>query len=87
MEDGSSFKCPILVFLSSASLNLRFAKETPGVLRWVLERGNYHVLPLARPHRALKITRTTSSYVCIVLGSGGHTAEMPSLLHSIDLDR
>ncbi|CAD6565852.1 MAG: hypothetical protein ASARMPREDX12_004802 [Alectoria sarmentosa] len=42
-EEGSSFKCPILVFLSSASLNPTFSGATPWLLHWVLERGCYYI--------------------------------------------
>ena len=42
-EGGSGFKCPILVFLSSASLNPTFSKATPWLLQWVLERGCFYV--------------------------------------------
>lgn len=42
-EGGSSFKCPILVFLSSASLNPTFSEATPWLAHWVLERGCYYV--------------------------------------------
>ena len=42
-EEGSSFKCPILVFLTSASLNPTFSNATPWLLHWVLERGCYYV--------------------------------------------
>ncbi|MCJ1457799.1 hypothetical protein MMC28_008168 [Mycoblastus sanguinarius] len=46
-EEGSNFKCPILVFLSSASLNPQLSKNTPlvvqQVVHWVLERGCYYV--------------------------------------------
>lgn len=42
-EEGPNFKCPVLVFLSSASLNPRFMKKQPGALRWILERGNFYV--------------------------------------------
>lgn len=42
-EEGSSFKCPILVSLSSASLNPTFAKASPGLLHWVLHRACYYV--------------------------------------------
>ena len=40
-EEGPSFKCPILVFLSSASLNPRFMGDAPWILQWIFERGNY----------------------------------------------
>ncbi len=42
-EEGSSFKCPILVFLSSASLNPTFSGPQPRLLHWVLQRGCYYV--------------------------------------------
>ena len=42
-EQGSSFKCPILVFLSSASLNPHFMANAPRILQWVLERANYYI--------------------------------------------
>lgn len=42
-EGGSNFKCPILVFLSSASLNPTFSEATPWLLHWVLDRGCYYV--------------------------------------------
>ena len=42
-EEGSSFKCPILVFLSSASLNPTFSEATPWLAYWILERGCYYV--------------------------------------------
>ena len=42
-EKGSTFNPPILVFLSSASLNPTFSEATPRLLHWVLERGCFHV--------------------------------------------
>ena len=42
-EETSSFKCPILVFLSSCSLNPSFSEAQPWLLHWVLERGCYYV--------------------------------------------
>ncbi len=42
-EQGSSFKCPTLVFLSSASLNPTFSEATPRLLHWVLEHGCCYV--------------------------------------------
>ena len=40
---GSNFNCPILVFLSSASLNPTFSEATPWLLHWVLDRGCYYI--------------------------------------------
>ena len=57
-KEESSFKCPTLVFLSSASLNPRFAEAAPRVLVWVLERGNYYVYKdLATAVEYLKVQR------------------------------
>ena len=42
-EEGPTFKCPILVFLSSASLNPTFSSHKPRLLHWVLERGCFYV--------------------------------------------
>ena len=42
-EEGSSFKCPILVFLSSASLNPTFWNAQPGLAHFVLERGCHYI--------------------------------------------
>ena len=42
-EEGSGFRCPTLVVLSSASLNPKFSKHTPWFVHWVLERGCYYV--------------------------------------------
>ena len=42
-EEGSTFKCPVLVFLTSASLNPTFSEATPQPLHWVLERGAFYV--------------------------------------------
>lgn len=42
-EEGPTFKCPIVVFLSSASLNPTFSRTTPRLLHWVLERGCFYV--------------------------------------------
>ena len=42
-EEGLNFKCPILVFLSSACLNPHFVEATPRMVTWVIERGNYYV--------------------------------------------
>ena len=41
--EKEKFKCPVVVFLSSATINPIFAAEVPRLLHWVLERGNYHV--------------------------------------------
>ena len=41
--EGSDFKCPILVFLSSSSLNPVFTKGKPRPLLWVLHRGAFYV--------------------------------------------
>ena len=42
-EEGPGFKCPILVFLSSASLSPTFSEDMPRLLHWVLERGSFYV--------------------------------------------
>lgn len=42
-EGGPSFRCPVLVFLSSASLNPRLDEATPRILDWVLERGAWYI--------------------------------------------
>ena len=42
-EKSSTFKCPILVLLSSAHLNPTFVEATPRLLHWVLDRGAFYV--------------------------------------------
>ena len=73
-EEGSSFKCPILVFLSSASLNPTFWNAQPWPAHWLLERALYYVYgDLRESIEYLK----EQSWIPLI------TAEPPGLTHDI----
>lgn len=73
-EEGPSFKCPILVFLSSASLNPRLIGDAPWITQWVVERANYHVYgDLAKAIAYLK----EQTWIPLI------TAEPPALVKDI----
>ena len=73
-EEGSSFKCPVLIFLSSASLNPTFSEATPRLLRWVLERGCFYVYGDLR--KAIEFLKE-QSWIPLI------TAEPPALTKDI----
>ena len=73
-EEGSRFKCPILVFLSSASLNPTFSEATPRLLHWVLERGSFYVYGDLR--KAIEFLKE-QSWIPLI------TAEPPALTKDI----
>ena len=73
-EEGSSFKCPILVFLSSASLNPTFWEAQPRLAHWVLGHALHYVYGDLRESIAyLK----EQSWIPLI------TAEPPALTHDI----
>ena len=73
-EQGSSFTCPILVFLSSASLNPTFYEATPQLGHWVLSRGCYYIYGDLRV--AIGYLKE-QSWIPLI------TAEPPALTHDI----
>lgn len=73
-EEGSSFWCPMLVVLSSASLNPRFKQRSPRIVQWVLARGCYYVYDdLAKAIEYLK----EQTWIPLI------TAEPPGLVQDI----
>lgn len=73
-DEGPTFKCPILVFLTSASLNPTFSESTPRLLHWVLERGCYYIYEDLR--KSIKYLKE-QSWIPLI------TAEPPALIKDI----
>ena len=73
-ENGSQFKCPTLVFLTSASLNPNLSAHTPRLIHWVLERACFYVYGDLR--KAVEYLKE-QSWIPLV------TAEPPALTQDI----